>query len=204
MIVENGEFIRAFANVQEQNFDVLFLMHHLAGDGKSLSYFIESFMRSLNGEELDFVPIRLLEEKDLPKESKLPFVAKMIHAYYNMKWRREKKVFSIQDLQRSYDLFWKSHKTEIIIETYDRAVISDIRNQAKKIGCHMTAYMIAKYLENYKDVRDVGLAVDGRIDGNHSMGNQATGISVKERYNRKRSFKDNAVHIQKLLQRKLV
>ena len=38
--LEEGEFIRAYINGSE----ILFLMHHLGGDGKSLAYFIEDFL----------------------------------------------------------------------------------------------------------------------------------------------------------------
>ena len=42
--IEAGEFLRAFVRRNQKGFTITFLLHHLAGDGKSLCYFMESFM----------------------------------------------------------------------------------------------------------------------------------------------------------------
>ena len=60
--LEDGEFIRAYMN----NGEILFLMHHLGGDGKSLSYFIEDFLTAASGEELTYKP---MHEVELPVTS---------------------------------------------------------------------------------------------------------------------------------------
>ena len=51
--IEEGEYIRAFACADK----ITFLMHHLGGDGKSLLYFIETFMKCLaDGHKLYVLP----------------------------------------------------------------------------------------------------------------------------------------------------
>ena len=50
--IENGEFMRGFLSPD----GLVFMMHHLGGDGKSLLYFIETFMNCLEGKECEFVP----------------------------------------------------------------------------------------------------------------------------------------------------
>ncbi|MBQ1326620.1 MAG: hypothetical protein IIY49_01135 [Eubacterium sp.] len=44
-----------------------FLIHHLGGDGKSLMYFIEAFLRYLNGEKSEYQKIVLLDRNTLPQ-----------------------------------------------------------------------------------------------------------------------------------------
>ena len=59
--IEEGEFLKAFCyEMNEKGCSIIFLMHHLGGDGKSLVYFIESFMKALSGDKLEFSNIRLI------------------------------------------------------------------------------------------------------------------------------------------------
>lgn len=59
--IEEGEFLKAFCyEMNEEGCSIIFLMHHLGGDGKSLVYFIESFMKALSGDKLEFSNIRLI------------------------------------------------------------------------------------------------------------------------------------------------
>lgn len=201
--VEKGEYLRLFVKQQENGFTALFLMHHLAGDGKSLSYFIETFMRTLNYESVEFSPISLLSTDELSKVCKLPALAKLITFHYNKIWSKEKTVFTFEKLQNSYNAFWRDNETEIVIKSYSKENVEQMKNEAKDIGCHLTAYMITKYLLEKKTIQYIGLAVDGRLDKNRSMGNQATGITIKTKYNFNRTFAENALRIQKMLDRKL-
>ena len=90
--IEEGEFLKAFCyEMDDEGCSILFLMHHLGGDGKSFVYFIESFMRALSGEKLEFSRIRLIPAGPLDDKSKrdrlgpLAFVPKS----YNKKWNKQ-------------------------------------------------------------------------------------------------------------------
>ena len=56
-----------------------FMMHHLGGDGKSLVYFIETFMKCLAGWECEYAPFRHLGLSDIPKDSKMPLSGAAIY-----------------------------------------------------------------------------------------------------------------------------
>ena len=62
--LEDGEFIRAYYKIEDGKTSILFLMHHMAGDGMSLEYFIEDFMVFLSGGSREFKKIRTAETKD--------------------------------------------------------------------------------------------------------------------------------------------
>ena len=119
--IEDGEFLRVFAATQEGGFRGLFLMHHLAGDGKSLVIFIDSFLRALNGEKLTFTPISLLTPEGLP--GKLPLITQSLLKFWNERWKKEKKVFTFGDLQNSYEQFWACHETVWEVRTYETAAL---------------------------------------------------------------------------------
>lgn len=197
--IDQGEFIRAFVSSE----GLIFMMHHLGGDGKSLLYFIETFMKCLSGGECGYLPFRSLGLADLPKESKLPFYYELLSRSWNKKWQKDRKVFSFADLDNAYSEFWKDHRTKIELKRYSNEELDDLVKNAKNAGVSLTAYLITGLIKDADSAMDVGLAVDGRTDGNRSMGNQATGISVKYRYDKKKSFDDNARAVFKAMREKL-
>ena len=197
--VDEGEFIRAFVSPH----GLIFMMHHLGGDGKSLLYFIETFMKCLSGEECEYLPFRSLGLSDLPKESKLPFYYELLSRSWNKKWQKDRKVFSFTDLDKAYSEFWKERRTKIELKRYSKNELDDLVKNAKNAGVSLTAYLISDMIKDTDSAMDVGLAVDGRTDGNRSMGNQATGISVKYRYDQRKSFEDNAKAVFKAMRGKL-
>ena len=112
--IEEGEFIRCFMSPD----GIVFMMHHLGGDGKSLVYFIETFMKCLSGRECTFVPFRSLGLSDLPSDSKLPFYYVLLASSWNKKWKKEWKLFTFDDMDRSYSEFWADHKTKTELKHY--------------------------------------------------------------------------------------
>ena len=197
--IEEGEFIRGFASPE----GLVFLMHHLGGDGKSLLYFIESFMNCLSGKEIEEVPFKNLTLDNLPEESRIPFVYELLVKRWNRKWQKDKRVFDFSDMDRAYESFWKNRKTKTIIKRFEKADIDQMIQKAKAAGVSLTAYLITDMIKDEKKKIDVGLAVDGRTDNNRSMGNQATGISVEYKYDEGKSFEDNARVVHSLMQKKL-
>ena len=197
--LEDGEFIRGFLSPD----GLVFLMHHLGGDGKSLLYFIETFLRCLAGEACEFTPFRSLTLDNLPAESRLPFFFDLLEKGWNKKWQKNRPVFTFSDLDAAYDSFWAAHRTETSIRHYNSAELEQLLGKARETGVTLTAYLITDMIKDMGRKADVGLAVDGRLDKTHAMGNQATGISVEYEYNKALSFRDNALKVQGLMKKKL-
>ena len=197
--IEDGEFIRGYNSPE----GLVFLMHHLGGDGKSLLYFIESFMRCLNGEQCEYVPFRSLTLDNLPDSSRLPAAYDWLAKHWNRKWGADRKVFDFNDMDAAYSGFWDKHKSRTEVKHYSRTELESILSRSKQAGVTMTACLITDMIKDMECKADVGLAVDGRPDKNRSMGNQATGISVEYKYNRKLPFEDNARKVHSLMKKKL-
>ena len=207
--LEDGEFLRCFVYEPcNGSRDFIFLMHHLGGDGKSLCYFIETFLNCLsgNGKTPEYQPVKLLTTENLPKDSALPFVAKLLANHYNKMWLKEcgtSQIFSFEDMQKAYESFWKNHRTVVHIYPLDEAALKAELAECKKAGIGYTSYAVAKLLKDESGKKSVGLAVDARPDGNRTMSNQATGISVDYAYNKKKTLVENAACIDRLMKAKL-
>lgn len=215
--LEDGEFLRCFVYEPcDGKRDFVFLMHHLGGDGKSLCYFIETFLNCLcaSGKTPEYQPVKLLTSENLPKDSALPFAAQLLAKHYNKQWQKEqgkkanqtqaqKRCFSFKDMQTAYDYFWQNHRTSISVQYTDAAALQQELAECKRHGIGYTSYTIAKLLKDESGKKSVGLAVDARPDGNRTMSNQATGISVDYAYDCRKTLIENAVCIDKLMKAKL-
>ncbi|WP_455530188.1 hypothetical protein [Ruminococcus sp.] len=202
--LEDGEFLRCFVSLSNtKEMKLCFLMHHLGGDGKSLCYFIEAFMKSLSGEKCEYRRIQLLNNETLPKTSKLSFLASLITKIYNRKWQKQRRIFSFEDMEAAYEKFWKSHKTTVKNVVTEGDELSRKLGECKENKIGFTSYTIAEMIKDIPQVQDIGLAVDGRQDRNRTMSNQATGIAVRYRYDKRKTLIENAAVIDREMKKKL-
>ncbi|MCR4793293.1 MAG: hypothetical protein K5871_11120 [Lachnospiraceae bacterium] len=197
--IEEGEWIRGFDSPD----GLVFMMHHLAGDGKSLLYFIETFLSALAGADPEFVPFRNLTLDNLPSGSRIPFFYEPIVRSWNRKWLKDKKIFGFEDMDRAYEKSWTGHKTKTEATRYEGKELEKLIRSAKDAGVTLTSYLIADMAKDIPGKTDVGLAANGRYDANRSMGNQATGISVEFKYDTNKSISENARTVHNLMQKKL-
>ena len=220
--IEEGEFIRGF--VYESGSDesgdgasILFMMHHLGGDGKSLVYFIETFMKCLAEEGTkDVLEMRTIPAGDISDKALKDRVGPLalVPKIYNKKWLKEmdskeeagknaKRVFTFSDLDEAYDEYWKDRESEIKEYVIAPETMTKVLEKCKEWKIGFTAYFTTAFLRRMARKLDIGYAVDAREDGNKSMGNQATGISIKYAYNYDKSFRKNAEKVQSLMSNKL-
>ena len=208
MRVEDGQYLKAFVyEMNSEGCSILFLMHHLGGDGKSLTYFIETFMKCLAGEEVELCEMRTIPAGDMSDETLKDKVGPLmlLAKHYNKKWvaDEKKRVFTFEDLDEAYDVYWKYRKSIVKEYVIKPEMVSKILTRCREWGIGFTAYITTAFMRRFGRRLEIGYAVDAREDGNRSMGNQATGISVKHAYNYNKSFSWNAKKVQKLMDNKL-
>lgn len=197
--IENGEYLKLFVRNEGCGLGMTFLMHHLVGDCKSLIYFIESFMKLLQGENVKYSSMRRLSVLDLPKDSNLSICKRLMLYRYNHRWEKENSVFGLEDLEKEYQQFWKTHETSFTIQKYAPQKLMQVKKEAAEIGCDLTAYMLTLFLQSRQGEQKVELEVNSRVHDNRAMGNQVTWVVVNLEYNQKWSFEKNALYVQKRL-----
>lgn len=197
--IEEGEYIRGFFSPD----GMVFLMHHLGGDGKSMLYFIETFMNILAGEDAGYVRFDSLPLSGLPEGSSLPYLYKQFVKFWNRRWAGQKHIFTFEDMDKAYKGFWQTHKTKTVVEEYPEDKLKDILAKSKEAGCSLTSYLVAMWIKDIPHKADVGFAVDGRLTDSRSMGNFATGIHIRYRYDNRLSIGGNASKINRLMKERL-
>lgn len=198
--IDKGELMRAFVITQEDNVYLLIMAHHLVGDGKAVTYFIEDVMMALSGKSLEYKPIYLLTKDSFPKKSKLPIFYKLYVANFNRRWKRTGRTFNWKDYYVIHEAYWEKNSSEIMYEHFSTEEINRIHAHAKKIGVSVNSYITAAFLEANRDNKTIGMAVNIRHDHNKSLSNQASGISVDHIFSDKKTFDENVQIIhQKVL-----
>lgn len=201
--IDEGELLRVFVISSHQEKELLIIAHHLAGDGKSISYFLEDTMRALAGEKLEFKPLNLIKDDSFPENSKLPFFYRLYAKGFNRKWNKNGCNFNWDAYKEIHKTYWTYRSSNIIYRNFSPQEVDALRKKSKRAGVSVNSYIAAAFLGANPDNGCIGMPVDIRKDHNRSMSNQASGISVDYHYSPKLSFEENAKIVHKKVHRKL-
>lgn len=150
-----------------------------------------------------YKPLNLINDTNLPSESKLPFLLKLYVNRLNRKWQRSGHSFTWNDYYEIHETYWKQRNSKIVYEKFSSKETNKILQCAKEMEVSVNSYIATAFLKANSDNGTIGMAVDARVDHNRSMSNQATGISVDYTYSRKLSFAENARIVHQKVQGKL-
>ncbi len=190
--IDQGEFIRVFVIMSKEGTYLFLMAHHLVGDGKSITYFLEDIMRALSGEKLEYKEMELITQESMPPKSELPKLVKLYASRYNHKWKSTGRIFHWKDYYKIHETYWKDRSSQVLLEYFTPEELTQIHKNAKQIGVSVNSYIITAFLEANRENSIIGIAVNARKDNNKSMSNQATGISVNHTYSDRLGFKKNA------------
>lgn len=201
--LKQGELMRIFIMPAEKNISLLIMAHHLVGDGKSITYFVEDIMKALAGEELQYKPLRLVTKDYFGKESRLPLLLRLYPNGFNKKWRKNGRNFNWEDYYKIHETYWKNRNSQVIYENLSYSEIDKIKSNAREIGITVNSYITTAFLMTDTKNSVVGFAVNARTDSNRSMSNQTTGIKIEQKYLHDLSFAENAKLVHKKIYQKL-
>ncbi len=192
--LEKGELIRCFIIPNKNGFSLLIMSHHLAGDGKSICFFIEDIMYALSGKKLEFKPLILITKDNIPKGNKISLIlAKLFTEYCRRKWHKMQiPAFGWSDYYKLHESYWRSTGSLFLHKTLSEEETKCVIANARKISVSVNSYIITAFLCANKNIRVTGMPVNVRDSGNCSMSNHASGIGVEYSYSDSLSFPDNA------------
>ena len=174
----------------ENEFQIFFIAHHLLCDGRGLLQLAEEFAEHYaNGVMPQFAPECLIQGlNDLPSNSDLPLISKLIVGDANRKRKKEKQQVTYGEysvFERAYIQKCKIKRDIFTVCNYE---FSEIQTLFKQHSVTVNDYLIAKMMLE-ENTNKVVIAADIRNQTKcyrqGAMGNYSTAFSVSVKKNEK-------------------
>lgn len=156
----------------------LMSMHHVAGDGISLLYFIRDTLAALDDPGLSWQTedFRLCDPHALGGRPPLPL--RLLVGSIARAWDKERRVFTPDDRRRVTEEYWSGRKLCMLSRALDGDALNKALEACRSHGVTLTAAVCAAMLIADGEAKNVALAASIRPSGYEGMANWATGITV--------------------------
>lgn len=185
--VMNECLLKVVVYPKENEFQILFIAHHLLCDGRGLLQLAEEFAEHYaNGVIPQFAPERLIQcLNDLPSNSDLPLISKLIIGDANRRWKKEGQQVMYEEYSTFERAYIQKHKMKREIFTVCNQELEEILILCKQKSVTVNDWLIAKMMLE-ENTNKVVIAADIRNQAKcykqGAMGNYSTafGVSVKK------------------------
>ena len=175
---------------KESEFQILFIAHHLLCDGRGLLQLAEEFAEHYaNGVIPQFAREHLIQGlDDLPPDSDLPFISKLIIDDANRRWKKEGRQVKYEEEYGVFErAYLQKNKVNREIITICNPELEKIQILCKQQGFTVNDWLIAKMMLE-ENTNKVVIAADIRNQTKcyrqGAMGNYSTAFSVFVKKNR--------------------
>lgn len=169
-------------------FQILFIAHHLLCDGRRLLQLVEEFAgHYINGIMPQFAPEHLIQGlNDLPQNSDLPFISKLIIGDANRRWKKEGQQVMYEEYRAFERAYILKHKIKREIITVCNRELEEIQTLCKQQNITVNDWLIAKMMLE-ENTNKVVIAADIRNQTKcyrqGALGNYSTAFSVSMKKN---------------------
>lgn len=214
---ETGPLVRFFVFYGEADFDILAVVQHLIGDGDAIARLLRDVVAAYAGVDLPRQEqVLITSQRDLPPGATPTFLTKMFVRPFNKMWNKGARPRFREPEYR--EMFYNYHRTADIglaCSTITANQMKDLHRACKANGVTINSAIVTAFIramqerhyhdKNRKTVVGVPINMRNRLSlpATSSLGNFASAVSVKYRYNTKESFWRNAVRVQTKLKSKL-
>ena len=181
-VLHNG-LLKVFIYPTEEGMKVLFIAHHLLGDGRCLLELVNEFVNLyVEGIEPVFAAERLIKGmEDLPCKSQLTGVSKYLVRNLNGKWRKEKKRVSYDTYARFSDQFVKENPVSHEMMEMDQQGFYSMKKYCNKNNITINDLLMSKLYHNM-NIQKIVIAADIRSKlscyNRGACGNYATAMGI--------------------------
>lgn len=166
-----------------EQFQILFIAHHLLCDGRGLLQLAEEFAKHyVKGITPQFVEERLIQSlHDLPPNSDLPVISKIIIRDANRKWKKEQHRVMYDTYKEFEKNYIRKNDIKREVSTVCNQESEEIQTLCKQNGVSVNDYLIAKMMLEDR-TNKVVIAADIRNQTKcyrqGALGNYSTAFSV--------------------------
>lgn len=214
---EQGPLVRFFVFYSETDFDILTTVHHLIGDGDAIARLLRDVVAAYEGIELSHQEQTLISsQNDFPHSARPTFFVKAFTRSINKMWDKgEQPRFGEHEYQEMFCNYHQLADIGLSYSTINASEMNDLHKACKAHGVTIneaivTAFILAMqenrpHMSNEKTV--VGIPINMRkqlsLSTDGCLGNFASAVTIKERYDTKKDFWQNAVQVRSKLKSKL-
>lgn len=190
--LRNGELIRTFVVPNDGGITFLVHAHHLAGDGKSILILINDMLSALSGKVPEYKPMLLINREYLNRCAKLPAAVRFYVKSINRKWQKNGQNFGWEHYYEVHRKYWECHTSDFEISYYSL----DELNERRTEGATINSLLITEILKEHPECRVTGIPISIR-ESDNGMSNQTSGVALKYRYDKSKSFECNLRRVHK-------
>ena len=144
-VLENG-LLKVWVYPMEGNMKILFIAHHLLGDGRCLlelvNEFVQLYVKQIPPAK---APEQLIRDiTDLPVHSDLPMVSKLLVRNLNRKWRKEKTSVTYEEYAKFSDQFAKENPVSYQVKAIDPPMLESMKAICKENQITLNDLLMAK------------------------------------------------------------
>ena len=196
--------------------ELIILCHHIICDGMSLAYLARDLMVHLGdpAREVEVLPVPpAIDLDNLPGDVTQSGIVKTIINRMNQKWAEESVFFDHEDYKILTQTYWDNFNHEFFSIELSEAETSILVARCRKENITVNSALTAAFAgaqsfvegdKPYHAALAVGVSLRDRIPNpaGEGMGYYAGAIQLKFKYNKKKSFWENARKFHKTIQPK--
>lgn len=214
--LERESMLRIYVMPIANAFSIIFISHHVLGDGKSILLLLEALCKAYVGIDIPYVGIHLLgNHKNFPENSEPSKIIQSYLAYLNKEWRKDGRQFSFQDYEELFQKYHQDVESKVCIRMLNSVETRHVHHRCKSLGVSMNSAVVTAFLmaekeldTRHKDrVDKIGIAVDIRndldFDASHLIGNYASACSFKCGNIERETFDSLVKKVHKKIKRKI-
>lgn len=193
---------------------VLFVFHHLQADGRAALNLAIEFARLYvkNMEPAIAVEKLISSIRDLPAESKLPIISRMLIEKCNKNWKKEKQVVTYDEYHKFADSFLQKDDITHSVQVYEQKDVEQMITMCRKNAVSVNDFLLTKmFIEETTDKIIIAQDIRDKLNcyQKGALGNYSTAFSVvckvksddifKEAKRVHKAVKKNASHLQTVM-----
>lgn len=196
--INEGELVRSYIFPKEEGCTLLVMAHHIMGDGMALILFLQDILCNLTDKEVDYRPLNREGIEQVPSDLKLPFFENTAIKNWNTMWEKNGRIFTWQDYYNIHEKFWSCRQSDIEYEVIEKEELNEIKAECKKQEITVNSYMVAKFLHRNREYENFCCPISLR-GSNRSISNQVALLRMPYKYNKKKTFIENAKELHKII-----
>lgn len=197
---DKGEMARFYIEDLGSEVYLRIVVHHVAGDGKSVMMLADEIMKNLSRieentftyEDEPIVPLKQYGKEFFEEHFDILDLMKCSMDEFNEKWKKEERKFSYADYLDIFNKYWSVNRMQVKCLKVSPSEMKNLHSLGKANNVSINSIIMTAAAKALVEPEKILVVVDARPEGWKGMGNYAGGIQIEGMYDASKSFWENA------------